>query len=292
MERRLDDLERGLNVIADKVDEKIAYLCGIAQQKYGIAPEDLDAEANAEEDQPTEGGEENAEGVEGQEGAEAAPEGAEAAPDAAAAQGAAPEGAAPDAAAAQAAGAEAAPADAAAAQQAAEQQAAAQQPVQESDENGEVADVINSVVKTPEDAAKFVQALKGGMNESAKRRFVKSCCGKIKENVEECRSLDECKQNAFVKGYIKSFMDGYDKLTESDEEAEGITQEQLESYIDSIDEAHLDKVFEDFVEECGMTEDEIREAADFSIDDEMSSEDEDKRLEQVASEIEGDSVGI
>lgn len=290
MERRLDDLERGLNVIADKVDEKIAYLCGIAQQKYGIAPEDLDAEANTKEEQPTEGGEENAEGAEGQDGAEAAPEGAEVAPDAAAAQGASPEGAAPDAAATQAAPEGAAPD--AAAQQSAEQQAAAQQPVQESDENSEVADVINSVVKTPEDAAKFVQALKGGMNESAKRRFVKSCCGKIKENVDECRSLEECKQNAFVKGYIKSFMDGYDELTESDEEAEGITQEQLESYIDSIDEAHLDKVFEDFVEECGMTEDEIREAADFSIDDEMSSDDEDKRLEQVASEIESGSEGI
>lgn len=277
MERRLDDLERGLNVIADKVDEKIAYLCGIAQQKYGITPEDLEADIGAEENA------DGQEGAEGQEGTEATTEGGEVPADVADAQAAPAEGAPADAVAAQEVPYDAAAQQLTAQQSAAEQQ---QQPVQESAEGDEVADVINSVVKTPEDAAKFVQALKGSMNESAKRRFVKSCCGKIKECVEECKDLDECKKNTFVKGYIKSFMDGYDELTESDEDAEEITQEQLESYIDSIDEKHLDKVFEDFVEECGMTEDDIREAADFTIEDELDSPEEDERLEQAVSEIE------
>ena len=288
MERRLDDLERGLNVIADKVDEKIAYLCGIAQQKYNIAPEDLEVEGGDEDgsaegeegEQPEEAGQEGAEGMEGQEGADAQAAGGDVPPDAAA-QGVAPAdaGAVPP----DAAQAGAVPPDAAA-QGAPDDQ---QQPVQEADESGDVNSIVSDIVKTPEDAAKFVKALQGGMNESAKKRFIKSCCGKIKENVEECRELDECAQNAFVKGYIKSFMKGYDELTESDEGEEGITQEQLESYIDSLDEDHTNRVFEDFAEECGMTEDEIREAADYSIDNEMNSVEEDERLEQAASEIEG-----
>lgn len=289
MTRSLDDVIRGAKVLDEKMNEKIAYLCGIAQQKYNVSPEDLEVDPSADGEMDGEQPEGGAEGGEvPAEGGEVPAEGGEAPADGMPPQDGqvAPDAGMPT----DAAGA---PSDTAAvvapdgtplAQPVPDDQQQQQQAVQEGEENDEVADAVSNVVKTPEDAAKLLKSLQECMGESAKKRFIKACCGRIKRDVDECRELDECAQNAFIKKYLKSFAKGYDELTESDEDGE-VTQAELESYIDSLDPEHAESVFEDFVEECGMSEDEIREAAEVTVDDEMDSEDEDERLDALAEEL-------
>ena len=274
--KRLEDLKKGLEVINDKLEEKIAFLCG----KTGIDMDDPMLVSDGTPDAEAEGGEENAEGnAEGGAEGEAPAEGADVA---AGAEGAAPQGgavdpnaaaagAAPDAAAmggavdpnaAAAAGAAPAP-DAAADPNAAAAAAqptdqAQQQPVQEAEETNPVAAAIGNVIKTPEDAAKMLQGLKESMSESAKRKFIKACAVDIKENVEEYQGIEESKQNALIKKYIKSFKKGYDELTESEDEVE-VTEAELDQYINEMDTDHLERVFEDFCDECGLEPEQIKE---------------------------------
>ena len=273
--KRLEDLKKGLEVINDKLEEKIAFLCG----KTGIDMDDPMLVSDGTPDAEAEGGEENADGnAEGGAEGEAPAEGADAA---AGAEGAAPQegatdpnaaaGAAPDAAAmggavdpnaASAAGAVPAP-DAAADPNAAAAAAqptdqAQQQPVQEAEETNPVAAAIGNVIKTPEDAAKMLQGLKESMSESAKRKFIKACAVDIKENVEEYQGIEESKQNALIKKYIKSFKKGYDELTESEDEVE-VTEAELDQYINEMDTDHLERVFEDFCDECGLEPEQIKE---------------------------------
>lgn len=278
----LDDAIRGLNVVWDKLKENNAFICG----KAGIDIDDpvltSGEDDNAEGEAAENGGEAGAEGAEGGEAAAEAP--AEQSADTAAADASAQSvgGEAPaDVSAAQ----DAAPADAAMAAAPApeEQQAAPEQQVQEAEDGNALSATIRDVIKTPEDAAKMIKALQECTNESHKKRFIKACCGKIKENVEECSQLDECKQNAFVKDYIKSFENGYDELTES--ESEEMSEADLDEFVDSMDPELTDKVFEDFVEECGMSEDEIREAAGVTLDDEMRIAPQDAHLERTMARI-------
>jgi len=292
--KRLEDLKRGLGVINDKLEEKIAFLCG----KAGIDMDDpmLVSDGTPDMDGNEVDGVENQGAMDGQTdaaqtdamptdippadaGAVAPADATMAAPDASAA---------PDAASTPTADAGAvAPADATmAAPDASAAPEEGQQPVQEgTDGDNPLADAIKATIKTPEDAAKVIKNLQESMSESCKRRFIKGCVKGIKENVDECKSLTEGAQNSFVKGYIKSFMNGYDEVTESDDGDVEITESDLFKYIDEMDESHASKVFEDFVQECGMTEAEILEKYGDSIDDEMVTQEQDENLDNIAAQI-------
>lgn len=304
--KRLEDLKRGLEVINDKLEEKIAFLCG----KTGIDMDDPMLVSDGTPDAEAEGGEENAEGNgEGSAEGEAPAEGADAATGA---EGAVPQegavdpnaaavGAAPDAAAMAgavdpntAATAVAAPSPdaaavdpnaAAAATQPTDQ--AQQQPVQEADETNPVAAAIGNVIKTPEDAAKMLQGLKESMSESAKRKFIKACAVDIKENVEEYQGIEESKQNALIKKYIKSFKNGYDELTESEDEVE-VTEAELDQYINEMDTDHLDRVFEDFCGECGLEPEEIKEQFDDSAENDSEFNNQLNNFDQFAAKYSND----
>ena len=304
--KRLEDLKRGLEVINDKLEEKIAFLCG----KTGIDMDDPMLVSDGTPDAEAEGGEENAEGNgEGSAEGEAPAEGADAATGA---EGAVPQegavdpnaaavGAAPDAAAMAgavdpntAATAVAAPSpdaaavdpnDAVAAAQPTDQ--AQQQPVQEADETNPVAAAIGNVIKTPEDAAKMLQGLKESMSESAKRKFIKACAVDIKEHVEEYQGIEESKQNALIKKYIKSFKNGYDELTESEDEVE-VTETELDQYINEMDTDHLDRVFEDFCGECGLEPEEIKEQFDDSAENDSEFNNQLNNFDQFAAKYSND----